>query len=244
MNICENGDLGNIIGAGGYGVVVYPSHKKEALKLFYDLSACDKIKNEFYIQQKAYKIFLTELPEVGIPEVTYLGNDTVKFMDDTYLCGIGMTYLPPPPGFDEAVHVILGYEDDDIDTSWGKTTSLPVSPTNPTRGFFASKDTMEELWAIEGVDMSVEKMAYLMGKSMRLLLNYGIIPVDLEFIWSSGKPYIIDFGLCELGTIEPDDFLKLTDTRGLASDLYVPHEGQEGYGSFMLGFQKAGDFVL
>jgi hypothetical protein len=78
---------------------------------------------------------------------------------------------------------------------------------------------------------------------MRLLLNYGIIPVDLEFIWSSGKPYIIDFGLCELGTIEPDDFLKLTDTRGLASDLYVPHEGQEGHGSFMLGFQT-GDFVL
>jgi hypothetical protein len=228
-------DNSNTAGAGGYGLVIKPKSKNEVFKLFYDLSTCTKMAEEAEIQQNAYLLFKKYLPEVGVPKVTYFKQNTIKFADNNYLCGIGMKYISPPNGYDEAVHIILGYEDDDIDTSWGRTVSSSVSLTNPTRGFFASKDTLETIWSNEQSDMTVEKMAYLMGKSMRLFIDNGIIPMDLEFIWSS-KPYIIDFGLCELGAIEPLKFFEMGGTHGLSTDIYVPHKGQEGYDSFKMGY--------
>lgn len=222
------------IGAGGYGRVLRVKPKNEVFKLFYDLTACEKLAIEAQIQQKAYLLF-KKMPEVGIPKVTYYKQTTMTFNKDRYLCGIGMRYLPPPKSFKEAVHCILGHADD-LDTSWGKIHALPISDTNPTRGFFASKTTLEEIWEEEGSPMTIEKLAYLMGKSLRLLIDNGIVPIDVEFIWAKGKPYIIDFGLCELGTVDPFAFLTLGGSRGLATDLYIPHKEDEGYDSFLLGF--------
>jgi hypothetical protein len=229
--------LSNIIGAGGYGIVVLPdSRKKEVFKLFYDLSICDKIVNEVSIQQKAYLLFKKLLPEIGIPEITYFKKDIVDFEEQKYLCGIGMKYLEPPEGFDEAVHILLGYDNDDLDTSWGRQQSLIVSKTNPTRGFFASKETLQYIWNFEKSSMTIEKMAYLMGKAIRLLIHNNILPIDIEWIWSEGKPWIIDFGLCELGSVDPYEFLELGGSRGLRTDLYIPHKHDEGYDCFMSGF--------
>ena len=228
-----------ILGAGGYGIVVRPnSRKKEVFKLFYDISTCDKLANEASIQEKAYKIFKKYLPEIGIPEITYFKQGIIDFEQKKYLCGIGMKYLPPPEGFDEAVHILLGYDGNDLDTSWGRKQSAPISDTNPTRGFFASKSTMNQIWKFETNTMNIEQMAYLMGKGTRLLLDNNILPIDIEWIWSEGKPWIIDFGLCERSDtpVDPYIFLELGGARGLATDLYIPHKGDEGYNPFMKGF--------
>ena len=220
--------LDEIAGAGGYGICILTPSKKEIIKLFYDTAACSSLKKEAIIQNKINKI-LGGL----VPKITFYSNKPFIFENTTYLCGIGMKYFPPPLDFDETVHILLGYRGDDIDTSWGRKMSESISEKNPTRGFFASPETMEQIWLKEGSEMTVEKMAAIMGKIIRTLLENKIIPIDIEWIWSKGKPRIIDFGLCEEGNIDPYTFLELGGSRGLSTDLYVPHKGDRGYEEFV-----------
>jgi hypothetical protein len=223
----------DIFGAGGYGICVISPSKKEIFKLLYDISACTSLKNEAIIQNKAYNILLSYKTLVTIPKISFYSNKAFKFNNTTYLCGIGMKYLPPPLDFDESVHIILGYKGNDIDTSWGRKISDEIGSENPTRGFFASPETMEYIWSKEESNMTIEKMATIMGKTIRTLLENQIIPIDIEWIWSNGKPAIIDFGLCEEGKIDPLEFLELGGSRGLSSDLYIPHKGDRGYEEFL-----------
>jgi hypothetical protein len=127
--------------------------------------------------------------------------------------------------------MVLGYEGNDIDSSWGTRMSEPVSSENPTRGFFASADTMESIWKQEGSSMNLDKMSYLMGKGFRTMIDAGIIPIDIEWVWSNGKPWMIDFGLCQEGKVNPEEFLVKKGSEGLATDIYWPRnkEFYRGY---------------
>ena len=149
-----------------------------------------------------------------------------------------MDRLRPPEGFEEQFHILLGYKGDDIDSEWGMRMAEPPSDTNPTRGFFASPETLELIWKEEGSHMTIEKIATLMGKSLRLLLDNGIIPIDLEWVWSNGGLAIIDFGLCELGFVDPIEFLSKRGVRGLADDFYIPHMGDRGYTEFIESYLR------
>lgn len=225
----------NIFGAGGYGIVL--RLRDEAFKLLYDTSACAALRHEARIQQTTRAALQHALPTVCVPAITYYTESHVSYKYAPYLCGIGMEYLPPPLDFEEAVHIVLG-TDADLDSSWGARQSEPVSPTNPTRGFFASCESLEWIWAQEGSYMTVDRMAYLMGCAFGCMIENGILPIDVEWVWSKGMPWLIDFGLCEF-TSDPIDrraFLKMGGSRGLASDLYIPHEGQRGHDAFLRGY--------
>lgn len=233
-----------IIGAGGYGLVV-KSRSKDVYKLFFDLNACAELKKEVIFQQKVKNILQKYLPEVGVPNVTYFSDKQITdFQNQKFLCGIGMEYLPPPSDFEEAVHIILGQSGDDLNTSWGQKQSLPVSETNPTRGFFASPEMMEAIWEEEGSEMTLTKMSELMGRAYRILIDHGIVPTDVEWVWSKGKPWMIDFGLFEEKTIHPKTFLASTGVSGLSSDFQVPHKGDRGQESFLHGFLPKDDAIL
>jgi hypothetical protein len=232
-----NYDTYTIIGAGGYGKVL-KIKKNEVLKIFMNIEDCNVLKKEAEIQQKAYILFKKYLPEIKIPKITYFSNHKIKYKNEPYLCGLGMKLLKPPLDFDEQVHILLGYNQDDIDESWGMKMSEPVSLTNPTRGFFASPDTMREIWQLENSSMTIQKVASLMGKGLRLLLDNRIIPNDLEWVWSNGKLWIIDFGLCEYGYIDPITYLYTDNSFGLKHDNYIPHEKYEGYEEFMQEYTK------
>lgn len=229
-----NLNTATVFGAGGYGIAVYRPESNDVVKLLYDTDACDKLLHEAKLHQHIYNI-LHPYPEVGVPRITQYSSQPVKYNKSYYLCGLGMEYLPPPLDFTEAVHLILGYEDD-LDSSWGRKQSQPVSETNPTRGFFASPESLEWIWTQEGSSMTIERLAYIMGKTNRILLDHSILPIDIEWVWSNGKPYIIDFGLCEFGVVNPELFLSQKGVLGLASDLYIPHKGDRGHKDFMIGF--------
>lgn len=221
-------------GAGGYGIVLEQS--KKAIKLLYDSNACENLRSEASIQQEVYTLLQKFVPEVRVPEIYSVYTQPVNYKDTQYLCGIEMENLLPPEGFDEQVHMLLGYHGDDIDEEWGKNIGPPVSELNPTRGFFASPETLEMIWADEQSKMTIEKLSFLMGKVYKTLLLHKILPIDLEWVWSNGYPYIIDFGLCERGGVEPSSFLEKRGVRGLADEFYVPHKGDRGYDEFMKGF--------
>ena len=223
-----------ILGAGGYGIIVTSQNK--VFKLLKDQGACVALKQEAAIQQKAYTLFKQHLPKVKVPKISYVTTQPIHYKSTPYLCGIEMERLEPPEGFQEQVHILLGYKGDDIDSEWGMRMSEPPSDTNPTRGFFASPETLELIWKEEGSKMTIEEIARIMGKSLRLLLDNGILPIDLEWVWSNGRPVIIDFGLCEFGSIDPIEFLLKKGVRGLADDFYIPHKGDRGYTEFMNGY--------
>ncbi len=224
-----------VLGAGHYGIVVQ-SKQNEVLKLFKQYQDCKALQKEARIQRDVYAIFKRWLPQVRVPRITYYSQDNEYYMGARYLCGIGMKYLQPPEGFDVQVHTPLGYKGSDLDTIWGMRVSEPVSATNPPRGFFASPYTLEDIWEDEGSDMNIQKLAYQMGKAHRLMLDHGILPIDLEWVWSQGSLWVIDFGLCEYGWKDPLTFLEDSSSYGLQNDFYVPHAGDSGYEEFMRGY--------
>ncbi len=235
-----NLDHATLFGAGGYGVALYRPESNDILKLLYDPEACSQLVHEANIQQDIYRILHHTCPEVRVPRITQFTSQPIAYKKSPYLCGLGMEYLPPPLDFTESVHLILGYDGGDLDTSWGRTQSQLVSATNPTRGFFASPESLEWIWAQEESQMTIGQLAYSMGKANRILLDHHILPIDIEWIWSNGMPCMIDFGLCERGTISPESFLGKKGVRGLADDLYIPHKGDRGYAEFMMGFHYQG----
>ncbi len=229
-----------LVGAGGYGIVV-KTHRK-VFKLLKDLQACEALQMEAAIQQRAHTLLTQALPEVGVPTIFYSTTQPVSYKHTNYLCGIEMEYLQPPLDFEEQVHMLLGYKESDLDSEWGERMSEPVSAENPTRGFFASPQTLEAIWQAEGSSMTVERVAYLMGRALRILLEGGILPIDLEWVWSNGKPTIIDCGLCRFGTVDPMRFLTSRSSDGLATDIYIPQEGYRGRDDFLRGFSTVKSF--
>jgi hypothetical protein len=224
-----------VVGAGGFGIVVR-TRTNEVIKLIKDTVAYDMLAKEANIQAAVYRILDMHVPEVRVPRLTYYSAQSTVYKNTPYLCGIGMKYLKPPLDFTEQVHMLLGYTQDDIDTEWGMRMSDPVSETNPTRGFFASPETLSYIWRQEGSTMTLEKLGYLMGKTLRTLLDHNILPIDLEWVWSQGRPCLIDFGLCMYGTADPMEFLKARGVHGLADDFYIPHIGDVGFDAFMAGY--------
>lgn len=227
----------NIIGAGGYGIVVRSKEGSTAYKLLYDIDACSELQNEIAMQRAAHSL-LSPYSYVGVPHITWTSSQPILFRGVRYLCGIGMTYLQPPLDFTEQVHILLSNKAGDLDTEWGRRIGEPVSETNPTRGFFASANTLEWIWSQEKSSMTIERMAWIMGSVYRILLDAGILPTDLEWVWSNGKPWIIDFGLSRFSVVDPWTFLHKHGLEGLADDFYRPHQGERGFDEFMKGFGR------
>lgn len=226
-----------IIGAGGFGIIIHTNDDPNAYKLLYDIEACSELQNEIRIQKACYNLFKNHKSiDAWIPNVTWSSSEPIIFQGVRYLCGIGMTYLPPPLDFTEQVHILLSNTAGDLDSEWGRRIGQPISETNPTRGFFASVNTLEWLWSQEKSTMTIERMAWIMGSAYRIMLNAGIIPIDLEWVWSDGKPWIIDFGMCRFGFVDPLVFLHKHGVEGLADEFYWPHPGERGYEEFMRGF--------
>ena len=195
-----------MLGAGNFGIVLRdPELPTNAIKLYYDLWDTQAIKQEAELQTAAQKA-LTGIAHV--PKVyTVLAQPTL-FQGNQYLKGIIMDRVPFPDGFNFAVHMLLGYDQYDIDTEWGRDMKRPVGPDNPTRGFHAGPSMLEAIWEDEGVDMTIEKLAFTMGKGTAALLDAGILPLDIEWMYGgNGLIYLIDFGLAEFRHVDKNVYL-------------------------------------
>ena len=76
-----------------------------------------------------------------------------------------------------------------------------------------------------------------MGLALATLIKGGIIPFDLEWIYGGDeKIYLIDFGFCQFGNVDPIKYLNHIGSWGLGGDYYIPHKGHRGYDEFMKGY--------
>ncbi len=222
-----------VLGVGGFGIALTHA-PNNAVKLLYDIEECNALRNEAKLQVVA-ETLLRNI--VRVPKITDVFTEPVIWKGKQYLCGIAMERVPFPEGFDEPVHMLLGYHESDVNQSWGKHIGQPIGPNNPTRGFFASADCMEAIWEDENqVNMTIGNVAYTMGKALRALIDGGIVPVDLEWLYSNNEIWLIDFGLCRFGKVDPATFFFQNGKEGLYSELYTPKEGDKGYTEYFAGF--------
>jgi hypothetical protein len=148
-----------------------------------------------------------------------------------------MERIPTIPEMNEQVHMLFGYSDDTINTSWGKQMSQPVSETNPSRGFFAGTDMIQAILDDEGRPTTIDRLCYTIGRTLRTLIEGGIVPIDLEFIYAgNGMIALLDFGLCRFGNVDPESYFTQSEKEGLASELYVPKKGLIGYEAYYNGY--------
>jgi len=222
-----------VIGAGSFGLVLNEYNK--AVKLIYDCHDTAALTHEANMQQFARDILVQTVPEVGVPEIYDVKYEITKYASKSHLRGLTMELVQPPSNYNECVHITLGYYGQDINTSWGVETLKPVSSENPTRGFFADANHLEEIWEKEGSDMTIERLATIMGKATGTLVRQGFLPLDVEWIWSQGRPWLIDFGMCKVADMDPHDFLAYP-VYGPEADVYIPKDGDEGRAEFMRGY--------
>jgi hypothetical protein len=228
-------DTSPLLGIGGYGIVF--QHHSTAIKLLHELDKCTELLHEAKIQKKARRSLKSI---VKVPAIRDFSTYPVRFKETLYLCGIAMEAVPVLPEFNEQIHMIFGLEDtSNLDESWGQTTSLPVTDTNPSRGFFASPELLEDLWKERNSKWTIDLACFTMGSALRTLLDAGILPDDVEWIYGNDDEiWLLDFGLCTFGSMNPFKYLHAKGLTGLASDIYVPHTGQRGYESFLEGFTR------
>lgn len=229
-------DNAQIVGSGNFGLVI--TNKNSVVKLLYDINSCSNLFEEAKIQDKAYKL-LEGI--VNVPKIYEVFSHITSYKNKDYLCGIKMEKVPIIEPYRALMHIPLGYKQYDLDTIWSKDYRNPISQTNPPRGYYASIETLEEEWEEEGVDLTIEKVAYTMGIALRKLVDNGIIPMDLEWIYAGqGKIYLIDFGLCEFGKVDPISFLMGNSSRTLGVDYYIPGNNHRGRKEFLLGYLGSG----
>jgi hypothetical protein len=246
-------DNSSILGAGNFGKVISAlgeQYRNKVIKILYDVKSCELLKQEGDIQKKA-RILLKDI--IIVPKIYDIFTFPTQFRQQNYLCGLIMDRVPNPEGFISyeqsknyekdyigPVHILLGYDQDDIDTVWGKSMTLTVNGIdNPPRGFHAGPEMMEAIWEDETVshDLTIDNVAYIMGKSISILIDGGIIPLDLEWIYGgNGQIYLIDFGLCEYGYVDKERFLNGNSSRSISPNYYVPRKGMRGYDAFLKGY--------
>lgn len=223
-----------LLGSGGYGIVVTLPNPKEAVKLFYSTEECNALHSEAKLQLKIRRI-LSNI--IHVPYVSDIFSQTTTWSERKYLCGIVMERIPMHPDFGELVHMILGYNGSDLNQSWGKESEKPVSPENPTRGYYSSSDMLEAIWEDDKVHHTIERVARTMGLAYRALVLNGIIPIDIEWIYAGdGQIHAIDFGLCVEKQIPLERMLEQRGAVGFPADIYVPKEGDKGYSEFIKAY--------
>ncbi len=230
-----------ILGAGNFGLVAGLS-RDFAIKLFYPPAPPSTLNAEATMQCKART--LLRGTGVQIPHIHHIFSHKTTFRDVEYMAGLLMDRVPTPAGFDIPVHITLGLADDhpDIDQPWGRDMKRPPAADNPPRGFHAGAAMMEAIWADEGrsADLTIERVAYLMGHSLAACVVGGLIPLDIEFLYGGdGRIYMIDFGLCELATMDPWRFFYGQSSQTLGVNYYVPKCDMRGYGAFFAGYSAA-----
>jgi hypothetical protein len=228
----------SLLGAGSFGLVL--KHENVATKYFYDITygSYTNIVQEAQLQREAYAVLQGI---VRVPYIFNVNNQIVTIDGVSYVSGIHMESVPIPEGFTNPVHMVLGYDQDDVDTVWARDCRQPVSSHNPPRGFHAGQEMMKAIWEDEGSSLTLDSVAFRMGQALSALIQNGFHPFDSEFLYGGNDQiWLIDYGLCRKTNMSHDTFFKNASSDGLFTSYYIPKKGMEGYEAFCRGYGFTG----
>jgi hypothetical protein len=210
--MCDNGannlpeNMGRIMEASEYFLV---AKKKYATR--------NEMMDCVAIHQYIYEMMEKRLPVVKVPAIYNYGYDERR-----YVYCAEMEHLPPPLHYSDTFHITLG------------TTSNEWSYRVGTSGFYGGPTALEHIWDEEGSEtMEIDELAYLMGRALRIIINGGIVPRRVRWIWSKKALYMTHFDDCLWETISVDKYLSERE-----KDIYLPNACYEGYESFVRGLRE------
>ena len=257
----------NILGSGGFGMIVSSTTGNNVVKLFYKEDTCGEMGKEYEAFVTAYNALEDNpLPQLSIPEPKKLDNRTITFRNTTFQCGIEMKRVTPIPSMTDKrngmVHVVLkeSYKDSgSVNKEVGRRYGETISNQNPSRGFFATGSYIEsDILPIltggqKGDIRNINDIAYKMGYAFALLVTIAeMYPNDVEYclgiIDGVLNVVIMDFGMCApidySNTVEHITKYTLTGDpkaihgTGVANDFYFPENDDPTFPSFIRGIDS------
>ena len=251
----------NILGSGGFGMIVSNTRGKDVVKLYYRQNSCKEMNAEYVSFLSAYNALEDyPYPQLTIPEPKKIDNRNIQFKNTKFLCGIEMKRVAPIPfmgGTNGLIHIILkeGYKPM-MNKEVSKNYSNPISNSNPSRGFFATgtyitSDILTRLTEEQrsGIN-SIDDIAFRMGYGFAILVVVAeLYPNDVEYclgmVDSILNVVILDFGMAmpinySIDTRRIADIIlygdkELEHSTGISNDLYFPDNDDPTFEAFIAG---------
>ena len=251
----------NIIGSGGYGMIVSSNTGSNVTKLYYKMDTCNEMGHEYIYFITAFNALEDNpYPQISIPEPKKIDNRKILFGQRAFQCGIEMKRVKPleiMSHYNNGItHVILKEDyKPGLNREKPRISDSNISDTNPSRGFFATGTYIESeiLPKIEplqrGAINNIDDIAYRMGIGYAtLFIHAEIYPYDVEYCLGNMEGLlnlvIIDFGMCEIidYTSSLDLITKnlLNGNRksiGALFDIYFPSRDDPTFESFIAGME-------
>jgi hypothetical protein len=255
-------DFTDIVGSGGFGLVLKSNSSDVVVKSLYKPDSCDSAKIEFTKHREIYNAFKeftvptvskgtlpTERSGIVIPEPIGFSKYGTTLLNRYFSCFYAMRYIQPPMKDLYLVHLILKEEYDSSDIFnkvVGREYSQDISLRNPARGYFITVSKLESI--LKEFNKRVDYIAYKIGELFGIILfgaEYN--PIDVEYVLTSEfKVAALDFGQVEKINFKPDYLFleqkveKLNKiynsiANNIEIDLYVPDFDEKLYIPFIAG---------
>lgn len=211
-------DFKEIIGSGGFGLIVKHTSKPVVAKFLYE-AGCKDASVEYNYHKDIYNVFARikdpRYSQLCVPEPYGFSNEDVIAFGKYFSCYYMMALLEKLDD-NGLYHIIKDSMKKSVDKIIGRRYGEPVSDENPSRGFFASysyiRDNLLPSFnsSIKGGLSSISNIIRYIG------FSYGVIaflaeynPKDVEYTLGRGADgrlcfCVLDFGMVHKLTFLPD----------------------------------------
>ena len=220
-----------VLGAGGFGVIIKKKGTNTVGKFLHNATKCDEAKVEYQKHLAAYVAFqeaqakTTDYPRLCVSQPIDFKSIPATVMGRDYKCYYLMTELHP---LDEngLYHIISQqplYESL-FNKKVGQSYKEPVSDENPSRGFFATYNYLEQN-VLKAGDFDIPTLIRYMGYAFGVLLFIAdLYPRDIEYVLGRNEKKeicftILDFGLADYVNYEDNEDTLATIANKIVGEL-------------------------
>lgn len=211
-------EFNEIIGSGGFGLIVKHSSKPLVAKFLYE-AGCKDASVEYGKHMEIYSIFSNnqnpKYSQICVPEPYGFSNEAIIAFGKYFNCYYMMSLLEKLDD-NGLYHIIKDSMKKSVDKTIGRQYSVAVSPENPSRGFFASysyirddllpRFSSQEKGGLSTIPQIIQYIGYAYGIIV-FLAEYN--PKDVEYTLGKGDDgrlcfCVLDFGMTHKITFLPD----------------------------------------
>jgi hypothetical protein len=247
----DSTEFSQIIGSGGFGLIIKSEKQNYVVKALYKSHSCTSAKTEFEKHKKIYKRWQLYSDDTTVPKPIGFSTFGTTFKNKYFNCFYLMDFVESLQVLG-LVHIILKDEYENIfNKSIGKIYSEPISKTNPSRGYFATKSGLTDILK-ENKELDLDILSFKMGEIFgTIVFGAEYNPIDVEYLLSKDfKMTALDFGQVEKLNFKPEYILKEQKFEKLNMlyneildnseiDLYIPDREDKLYIPFCAGVSKA-----
>lgn len=256
-------DKYEVIGSGGFGKIIYSKENDKVVKLIYTLDDCFIGEIEYKKHLNIYEKIKTLLSynnslQISTPKPIGFLNNKLTYDKNVYGCGYVMKYMPHLEIIDGLIHIIFKSEHKKIfNRLVGRKYNEEISKDNPSRGFFADIDYIEDIILPSIPSYLKKKIKDGDDISLNMGILYGtcifggkMMPIDAEYVLSFDDNELtvslIDYGMFSDIVYNIDEFISMREQIE-EIDLYFPYSDDNRksyYQNFIKGVLSSALFFI